>query len=301
VRLHESARKLRRRVDKGTARIVRGTISKDSAGRWHIALTAEVQREIRTGPSARQRAGGVTGIDLGVRDTVTLASGTAVSDPAHLERHLRRLATAQKTVSRRTRRGEPSSKRRTKAVRRVGRIHNRVASLRLDHLEKLSTSLVHSHEAIGVEGWDVRETAQRGSEDVPCRVRHDRNRVLLGSGLGMLRWKLEHKAAWYGCQVKVTTAQSATGRTCSRCGQAKTTPVAPGDDMFICPSCGWTGYRRLNTARLLARFAREEEDAGSGPESLNARGGDVSPEAGRKAGRRRLPLKREAGTRPRPG
>jgi putative transposase len=296
VFLAESARKLRRRVDKGTARIVRGTVSRDSAGRWHIALTAEVAREIRTGPSARQRTGGVTGIDLGVRDTVTLADGTAVTNPAHLERHLRTLARAQRAVSRRTRRSEPSSRRRMKAAARVGRIHSRVASLRLDHLEKLSTSLVHSHEAIGIEGWDVRETAQRGSGDVPRRVRRNRNRFLLGSGLGMLRWKVEHKGGWYGCQVKVATAQSATGRTCSRCGQARTTPVPPGDEVFGCPSCGWAGDRRVNSALVLARFAREEEGAGSGPEPQNARGGGVSPDTVRRG--RRLPLKREASSRP---
>jgi putative transposase len=297
VFLAESARKLRRRVDAGKARIIRGTVSRDSAGRWHIALTAEVAREIRVGPSARQRAGGVTGIDLGVRDTMTLADGTAIENPAHLERHLRRLAAAQRAVSRRTRRGEPSSARRVKAVARTGRMHNRVASLRLDYLEKLSSRLVHSCAVIGVEGWDVQETAQRGSEDVPRRVRRNRNRLLLGSGLGMLRWKLEHKGGWYGCEVKVASAQSATGRTCSRCGQARTTPVPPGHELFTCPSCGWSGDRRLNTALVLAQFAREETGAGSDPEPQNARGGDVRPGTARKGGDGRLPSKREASSR----
>jgi putative transposase len=299
VFLCESARKLRRRADKGQARIVRGTVSRDSAGRWHISLTVEIARVIRTGPSARQRAGGVTGLDLGVRDTVTLADGTAAGNPAHLERHLRRLATVQRTVARRTRPGQPSSRRRAKAVKRVGRMHNRVANLRLDHLEKLSTALVHSHEVIGIEGWNIQETARRGSPDVPARVRRDRNRHLAGAGLGMLRWKLEHKGAWYGCQVKVTTAHDATGRTCSRCGQARTTPVPPHRELFDCPSCGWAGDRRHNTALVLAQFARGSEEAGSGPDSKNARRGDISPATVRRG--RRLPLKREASTRSRRG
>ena len=303
VKTHENTRKLGRRLRAGTARIIRGTVAKDSAGRWHIALTVEVQRDVRTSLSARQRAGGTVGVDMGVRDTVTLSTGQVFANPAHLEASLRRLAVAQRTVARRTRRGQPSSKRRLKAVARAGRIHNRVAAQRLDYLQNLSTRLVHTHELIGVEGFDLQQIAAGASKDLPAKVRRARNRHLAGSALGMFRWQLQSKAAWYGCQVKVTTAHALTGRTCSRCGQPRATAVPPYLELFTCPSCGLVEDRRRNTAVVLAGWARQEigKDAGTGPESQNARREDRSPDAGRKAGSRRSPPKREASTRPRRG
>lgn len=328
VKTHESTRKLLRRIRKGdttcptckatgqvpgkdtpkkcpackgsgrvpVARLVRGTVSQGSDGRWSIALTVEVVREIRTGPSDRQRAGGTIGVDLGVRSLVVTSAGEQFEHPRHLEAALDRLAAAQRALAR----CQPGSRRRAKAAARVARLHARVANLRRDATHKLTSRLVHSHERIGVEGWDVQQTAQRGSADVPKRVRRDRNRVLADANLGELRWQLQSKAAWYGCQVQVADRHAATGRTCSACGQVRAKPVPPFEEQFTCPACGWCGDRRWNTARVLAAVARGEHrqhnDASSGGESVNARGGDVRPAALRRGGR--SSLKREARARP---
>ncbi len=306
VFLHESGRKLRRRVEKGTARIVRGTVSRDSDGRWHIAVTAEVQREIRTGPSKRQRDGGVLGVDFGVRAIATLSDGTAIPNPRHLEGSLGRLAKAQQAVAR----CEPGSAGRRKAVARVGRLHARVKHLRLDGLHKATSGLVHSRAVIAVEGFDVQETVryrkrgkadrEKNRENVPGKVRADRNRALADTGIGIARWQLQSKGAWYGCQVLVMDKHAPTGRTCSACGTAKAKPVPPADELFTCEACGSQMPRRVNTARALASRARKAVPvAPSTGETLNARGGDVSPAAVRDGGQ--MPLKREASTRPRPG
>ncbi|CAN5352787.1 hypothetical protein BH23ACT9_BH23ACT9_23830 [soil metagenome] len=53
IHVHESTRKLTRRIDAGTARILRATCTRDSAGRWHVAFTVEVQR--RLGPPAHAK------------------------------------------------------------------------------------------------------------------------------------------------------------------------------------------------------------------------------------------------------
>jgi len=155
---------------------------------------------------------------------------------------------------------------------------------------------------IAVEGFDVQETVRyrrRGKvdpkkrKDVPAAVRRGRNRAMADTGIGMARWQLQSKGAWYGCQVLTADKHAPTGRTCSACGEAKATPVPPAEELFTCEACGQQMPRRLNTARVLAASASAV--APSTGETLNARRGSVSPATAR--GGRQPPLKREASTR----
>lgn len=254
------------------ARLVRGTISRDSSGRWQIALTVERIREVRTAPSARQRQGGTVGVDFGVRDLATLSSGETLPNPRPLEGVLRRLGAAQRALSR----CAPGSGRRARAQRKVGRLHARARNLRADSIAKATSSLVHRHAVIAVEGWDVQQTAQRGSAGLPGEVRRVRNRALADTGIGMARWQLQSRSAWYGAEVVVTDRHAPTGRTCSACGTAKDKPVPATHEEFVCSACGHRVDRRLNTARVLARLATEhKDDAPSGGESVNAHGATV--------------------------
>src|SRR5690606_26243090 len=99
VRVHESMRKLTRRIDNGTARVKNATVSRAASGRWFISFAVEVQREIRTGPSKRQQTGGTVGIDLGVATLAALSTGEKVANPRHLAATERRLKAAQRALA----------------------------------------------------------------------------------------------------------------------------------------------------------------------------------------------------------
>jgi len=45
IKTHESTRKLARRLETGTARILSATVRRD-AGRWYCAFTVEVARQV---------------------------------------------------------------------------------------------------------------------------------------------------------------------------------------------------------------------------------------------------------------
>lgn len=289
VKTHEATRKLLRRLRDGRARIVRGTVSLSSSGRWIIAITAEVQREIRTGPSARQLAGGPVGVDFGTRDLATLSTGETIPNPRYLEASLDRLAAAQRALSRTVK----GSRNREKARRKVAAAHARIRAQRLDGLHKVTSALVHGHDRIAVEGFDVASLLRNGSKDLPRRVRRDRNRALADTGIGEARWQLQVKCGWYGATLVTADKRIPTGRTCSACGKVRTNPVPPRHELFHCPDCGQTQPRRLNTARLLHGLAVNAGDAASSAESLNGCGGDVRPGALRRD--RRSPSKQLAG------
>ncbi|MFE4829952.1 RNA-guided endonuclease InsQ/TnpB family protein [Streptomyces sp. NPDC056672] len=240
-----------------TARVVRGSVSRDSSGSWFVSLTVERVREIRTTPSARQRDGGPVGVDFGVRDIATLSTGLTIPNPRSLEAHLHRLKNAQQALAR----SEKGSARRAGITRRVGRLHARVRNLRADFIAKATTGLIHAHSVIAVEGFDVQQTAQHGSRELPAKVRRARNRALADTGIGAARWQLQSRAAWYGVTVVTTDRHAPTGRQCSACGTVKTTPLRPTQDEYHCTTCGTRLDRRLNTARVVAAIAARTPQA----------------------------------------
>lgn len=302
VKTHEPTRKLLRQLKKDRARIIRATIIR-VAHRWYISFTVEIQRQARTTPSAHQRAGGIIGVDFGTRDLVTLSNGQVIGNPRHLEASLRKLARAQQRLSR----CQPGSKNRQAAAARVARIHATIAYQRLDAIHKATSGLIHAHAVIAVEGFDVAammsrtdKTSRTGSRRVtentriPQHVRAARNRALADTSIGIARWQLASKAAWYGATVLVQDKHAATSRTCSRCG-AETTNLRPHQDTWTCPGCRVVLDRRLNTATALAAWAHartQNSVAESGSETQNARRGAVRPAAARRSGQ--APMKREA-------
>lgn len=67
IRTHESTRKLARRLEAGTARILSATVSR-TAQRWLVSFTVEVDRAI---PHRHDRPGSAIGIDLGIKSLLT--------------------------------------------------------------------------------------------------------------------------------------------------------------------------------------------------------------------------------------
>ena len=95
LKLHESARKLARRLQAGTARILSATVRRDR-GRWHVAFTVEVDRAERT-PA---RPDTTVGVDVGITHLAVLSTGELVPNPRHLNTASRRLRTLARRLSR---------------------------------------------------------------------------------------------------------------------------------------------------------------------------------------------------------
>ena len=81
-KLHESARKLARRLEAGTARILSATVKLDG-GRWYVSfyLRGRAGR-----PRAPRPAGRVVGVDVGIKHLAVLSTGELVANPRHLAR-----------------------------------------------------------------------------------------------------------------------------------------------------------------------------------------------------------------------
>jgi IS605 OrfB family transposase len=277
LKLHESARKLARRLDNGTARVMSATVRRDG-GRWHVAFTVEVDRAERR-PA---RPASVVGVDVGIKHLAVLSTGELVDNPRHLVAAQQRLRALGRALSRKTgpdrRTGRRASKRWERAAARLGRAHARVANLRRDGLHKITTRLAREHGTVVVEDLNVTGML--------------RNRRLAkhtaDAGFAEIRRQLAYKTGWNGGRLLIADRWYPSSKTCSGCGTVKT-KLALREREYQCVACGLVIDRDRNASHNLAALAAEYDTAGSGP--VAARGADPKTRI-----RGQVATKREPGT-----
>jgi putative transposase len=270
VKVHEPMGALTSRLADGTARLLGATVSR-TAGRWFVSFTVEVEREVPAGPSRRQRRNGTVGVDLGVNHLAVLSTGEKIANPRHLAGSLRRLRKASSAYAR----SRPGSVGRRKRAARLALIHARVADQRRDGLHKLTTRLAKDHATVVVEDLNV-----------AGMVRNRRlARSVADTGMAEVRRQTGYKTVWYGSRLHVADRWYPSSKTCSGCGW-RNPSLTLSDRTFTCESCGLVIDRDENAAVNLKQLV-----AGSGPETVNARGADRRTRFGG-----RVAVKREPGT-----
>ncbi len=260
MKTHESTRKLARRVESNTARILRATVRFDR-GRWSVSFTCIVDRDCRR-PSHAKPGTPVVGIDAGVKDLIVVADpfGNEVARhraPRELKAAQRTLAVLQRKASRqigpydvttRARRDPSHGWERTQ--REIARTHARVANLRADRIHKLTTRLSQTHTVIGVETLNVKNMMAAGGSR-----KRALNRALGEAGLGELFRQLAYKVDWYGARVVRADRWFPSSKTCSGCGAVKA-KLHLAERIYKCDHCSLVIDRDLNAAVNLARYAQ---------------------------------------------
>jgi putative transposase len=208
----------------GTPKTV--TISREPDG-WYVMFSCA---EVPTQPLPL--TGRETGIDVGLKVFLITADGLVIHNPRHHRQAEKKLAKAQRVVSRR----QKGSKRRKKAANRCAKQHQTVKRQRADFHHKVASQLVHTYDTIYVEELQVSNLV--------------RNRRLAKSiadaGWAQFRTTLEYKAACAGKQV-VALPPRYTTQDCSGCGER--VPKSLSVRTHVCPGCGLIMDRDENAAR----------------------------------------------------
>ena len=218
------------------------TVSRDSAGRYHISiLVEEVIAELPKNTS-------MVGIDAGITALYTLSTGEKIINPRHEKKDRERLARAQRALSRK----QKGSRNRAKARRKVAKIHARIADRRRDHLHKLSTRLVRENQVIAIEDLSVRNMVKN----------HSLARSISDASWSSFRTMLEYKADWYGRDVIAIDRFYPSSKTCSECGHiVKSLPLNIRN--WEC-ECGAMHDRDVNAAKNILAVGLAVSACGDG-------------------------------------
>jgi putative transposase len=219
-------------------KVLSATVS-EKAGKWFVSFS--VEQEI---PDSRPKAKAKSiGVDVGVTNLAVCSDGTVYENPRALKRSLKRLKHLQRSVSRKKR----GSRNRHKAVRRVQRLHYRIARLRADAIHKATTGIIERYDLIGIETLNV-----SGMLKNRCL-----SQSISDAAMSEFLRQVKYKAEWKGAEVIEAPRFYASSKTCSRCGHINQdlTLFSSRGRVFCCEKCGLVIDRDLNASINLESLA----------------------------------------------
>jgi putative transposase len=203
------------------------TITKDCAGRYFVTLVLDETLE------ALPKTGLSVGVDLGINRLATLSNGERIHNPKHTRKHEKRLAKAQRILSRR----KKGSGRWKAQKLKVARIQAHIADSRADHLNKVTTDLVRRFDVICVEDLNVRGMVKN----------HRLAKSVSDAGFGAFKLNLKYKCEWYGKTLREIDRWYPSSKRCSSCGQIASS-MRLSVRNWVCSSCGVVHDRDENAA-----------------------------------------------------
>lgn len=195
---------------------------------------------------------GQVGIDLGVKDFLTLSTGEKINYPDRLRQLEENIKQEQRKLSRR-RKGS-SNYRKQKAV--VAKAYAKLRHYREDFQHQLSHRLIEENQFIGMETLEVRNMTQKAKKKLdangkPARNGQSRkramNRSILRNGWSGLVDKLSYKAQWYGRTLVQVDRFYPSSRLCHDCGH-KYAGLQLSEREWVCERCGTLHDRDANAA-----------------------------------------------------
>ena len=204
------------------------TVSLDKSGRWFVSFS--LTEEIEELPQRTERVG----VDLGITSLVTLSTGEKIANQKFEQKDRKRLAKAQRRLSKK----QKGSKNRDKARNKVARIYARMADRRIDTLHKITTRLVRENQTIAIEDLNVAGMTKN----------HNLARAISDASFGEFRRQLEYKSDWYGRDLIVVDRFFPSSKTCHECGSYRE-KMPLNIREWTCPDCGTNHDRDVNAAK----------------------------------------------------
>ena len=218
IKLNKTSKPLKIKFDRDfdITKVTKFTISKNPSGEYFITFLADEELSIlkKNYSKLTGETGQTASIDVGVRATATILTQSNQDKNLQkieqkkllgLKRHEKRLARAQRNLSRKLK----GSKNRNKARIKVAKIHNDLVNYRTDFYHKLSTNLIENNDKIIIENLNIKGMIK--------------NRRLAKS-IALQSWgiffnMLEYKCQWYGKELVKADRFFASSKICSHCSQ----------------------------------------------------------------------------------
>ena len=216
------------------------TISKQ-AGKYYVSLLFDYS------PYRINKEKNQVGIDVGIKDLAILSDRTVFENIKTTKKYEKRLSVLQRRLSKKCK----GSKNREKAKLKVSRLYQKMANIRNDYLNKITTAITKRYSLVAVENLNTKGMMKN----------HNLAKSISDCSWGEFINKLMYKGIWYGCETIKIGRFEPSSKMCSSCGCVMDKmPLSVRE--WTCPHCGTHHDRDLNAAKNILNFAlsgRQEE------------------------------------------
>ena len=215
-------------------------------GVYYLVLLFDV--DVQPKPTAN----GKVGIDVGVKDFLTLSTGEKINYPDRLRQLEEKVSREQRKLSHR--RKDSSNYRKQKAV--VAKAYAKVRHYRENFQHQVSHKLIEDNQFIGMETLAVGNMTRRAKKKPDENGKYTRNgqstkramnRSILRNGWSGFVEKLAYKAQWYGRTFVQVDRFYPSSRLCHNCGH-KYDELRLSEREWVCATCGASHDRDVNAA-----------------------------------------------------
>lgn len=178
------------------------TVSRTTTGKYFASVLVDDNRSVPdpVTPDIKHSVG----VDLGIKDFAVLSTGEKIKNPKYLKQTEKKLARAQRSLSRK----KKGSSNRNKARHKVAMIHEKLTNQRRDFQHKISRRLIDENQAICLEDLAVANLLKN----------HNLAKHISDVAWRQFRSFCEYKAEWSGKVVKIIGRFEPSSKMCNVCG-----------------------------------------------------------------------------------
>ena len=214
------------------------TITRTPTNKYYVCIGVEREYE------PIDKTNKSIGIDLGIENLLTLSDGTIIPNNKYIDVYSKKLAKAQKHLSRKKYGSSSYNKQRLK----IAKLQEKISNSRKDYLHKITSNLIKQYDYICIEDLDNKNMKSKDLRNGEYRKsRSSLNRNLSDVSFGMFKQFLTYKANWNDKQLIKVNRYYPSSKLCHICGYKKI-DLTLKDRSWTCPICNEVHNRDLNAA-----------------------------------------------------
>lgn len=220
-------------------KIYNATLTKERTGSYCCSLTVDYYYKQYEKPETQESVG----IDLGIKNYITLSDGSSIPNPSYLLQSLQKIKNLHKSLSRKEKQQKLSGrkdrsnnyiKERQKLAKLYRKVHNQMQ----DFLHKLSKQIVSKNHVIVCEKLRIKNLLKN----------HKLARSISSASWYELTRQLMYKSNFNDKIFHQVSPNFASSQICSNCGSRDRSMKKLSKRTYNCPNCGFTLDRDLNAA-----------------------------------------------------
>ena len=227
---------------------INGVVISQHGSKFHASFSVQVSDEEyhRTHPKVQTlKPVGAVGIDLGIKESLTLSDGLFVENPKTLNTYQRKITRISRQLSKRSHpktkeerlKGVKKSANYMKLSLKLNKLHLKVADTRRNFINKVTTILATTYGSIVMEDLNVRGMVKN----------HRLAKSVSDVSFSEIKRQIKYKAECNGLELLFADRFYPSSKTCSVCGTIKK-DLKLSERVFRCPRCGAVMDRDYNAS-----------------------------------------------------